>query len=219
MSIYQSSLGSERRGPYSAWRQTYVGECAAVRPSADEALACEVELVVRDLFESDEVDLEDITMIVCYAVERRDAGEVGVYTIGVVLRGYPINVPEEHLVSWAPSVASLVHRLTFSESLSVRSEVDMLEAYASVKDIFDDDDSAVYVQQFFRAPLSRTIGSRRLWERAPVDSSFRLSRKWVMSEEVESVIVNERKRRVDDDGDRVFKKLKVSSAGKFVEAD
>jgi hypothetical protein len=108
-------------------------------------------------------------------------------------------------------VASLVHRLECSESLSGGSAMGLLEAYASVVDTFNQDPTAVYVQQFFRSSLSGMIQSRVVWERSPLHSSFRRSRKWICLDPVVSVPVNGTKRRADDDGDRVFKRIRTSS--------
>lgn len=209
MSSFQDEQRVSQRGPFSAWRQSYVGEWDTSRSVESQAAACEVELIVRDFLESDEVEVEDITVIVCYDLEQRENGAVGVYTIGVIVRGYPLGLAEDELVSWAPTVESMVHQLTFSEKLSVRSQVDMLDAFAMVKEIFDEDKTAVYVQQFFKSSLCKSVGARVLWKRAPVADGFRKSRRWVVVDNGQEAQSNERKRLFQDIDDRLAKKAKI----------
>lgn len=112
------------RGPVTVWRQCYVGELPLDNADGTSA-ACEVEQLVRDLFQSDEVEVEDATMIVCYALERRAIAEVGVYTTGILLRGYPRNVPIDQQSSWTPSVSTTTHELVSSEVLPMKSSDEM----------------------------------------------------------------------------------------------
>lgn len=196
-----SSLQCER-GPYTVWRQHYV--------SIDENLGFEVDLMVRDFFESDEVEVEDVTLLVCYGRESRPSGEVGVYNVGVVIRGFPLGVPKDQVQSWSPSVASLVHDLCFSEVFSVKLQGDF-EAFAMVRDIFEDDPTAVYVQQFFRSSILKTVSSRMILEREPLYSCFRRTSPWVCAKSGGELDVNLRKRKVDDEGVSSSKKSRVST--------
>lgn len=205
-------------GPVSVWRQSYVSEYDISYSGAKPPLACEVELIVRDFFESDEVEVEDLTVIVCYARESRAQGEFGVYTTGVLLRGYPLRVPSEQLVSWSPSVSTPVHKLVSSEIYPVRSQVDMLGAFATVKDVFDEDDTAVYVQQFFRSSLRKVIMSRVVFERSSVDDTFRKTKGWAGAEvagtpddSITELKNRQRKRKSVSSGHPVVKKAKVQS--------
>lgn len=179
---FASSTFVKGRGPLSVWRQCYVAECDILARGAGLASACEVELVVRDFFKSDEVEVDDLTVIVCYAREMRADREVGVYTVGVLLRGYPLNVPSEQLASWSPCVSSLVHKLTSSELIPSKSYVDVLGAFATIKDIFEEDESAVYVKQYFLSSLRKIVMSKLVFERDPVDTTFRPTRSWVDAE-------------------------------------
>jgi hypothetical protein len=87
-------------GRYSVWRQAYVGECDSTRDAPSEALASDVELVVRDFFQLEEVYIENLTVTLCYARETHAHGEVGVYTISVIIRGYPLDIPDVEQMPW-----------------------------------------------------------------------------------------------------------------------
>lgn len=215
---FASSTFVKGRGPLSVWRQCYVAECDISARGAGLASACEVELVVRDFFKSDEVEVDDLTVIVCYAREVRADREVGVYTMGVLLRGYPLNVPSEQLASWSPCVSSLVHKLTSSELIPSKSHVDVLGAFATIKDIFDEDESAVYVKQYFRSSLRKTVMSKLVFERDPVDTTFRPTKSWAGAEDAgtpeDSVVKlksKQRKRKSGSGHEPVGKKLKLNS--------
>lgn len=64
VNINMRSLSQKGRGPLSIWRQCHVGECDMSTTGAEPSLACEVELVVRDFFESDEIEVDDLTIVV-----------------------------------------------------------------------------------------------------------------------------------------------------------
>lgn len=203
------------RGPYSVWRQTYVGETekSCTGPGAD--LACEVELIVGDLFDLEEVEVEDVLLNVSYARESRGVESVGVYTTSVIVSGYPLGVPKNELVSWTPSVSSLVHMMTFSESIFLKSHRDTFELFSMVKEMFDEDAGAVYVQHFFRSSHGSTIDSRVMWERQPGFPCFRRSKAWFSGRRTERKLFepdaaprSERKRKLDDDDELPVKKFK-----------
>ena len=174
------------RGPPSVWRQCYVGESDVASSRRHACMAHEVELVVRDFFLSEDVEVDDVTVIVCYARESRASVPVAVYTIGVLVRGHPVGVPSEQLASWAPDVSSPVHVLTSSESISSRSQLEVPAAFATVRDIFDEDEHAVYVQQFFRCSNRKTPVSRVMFEREPLDETFKRTRSWACAQAVAS---------------------------------
>lgn len=210
------------RGSYSVWRQTYVGESDLSCNSPGADLACEVELIVGDLFELDELEAEDVLVSVSYARDSRGVRDVGVYTASVVITGYPLGVPAEQLLSWTPSVSSLVHRLVFSEVVLLKSHRAMFEVFSMVKEMFDEDVNAVLVQHFSRSSPGGVISSRTMWEREPAISCFKRSKAWVSRQrtvrklfEPDVVPLNERKRKIDDGDDFPGKKVKIMDTVSF----
>jgi hypothetical protein len=105
--------------------------------------------------------------------------------------------------------------MTFSEVLSVKSQDDIFEAFAAVKDIFDEDLTAVYVQQFSRGATEKNISSRIFWERQAKHECFRKSRHWVKVQDSDDLQVNDRKRKVVEDGDHVVKRTRRSETVSF----
>jgi hypothetical protein len=204
------------RGPYSVWKQSYFGESCLSRDVVGANLASEVELIVRDFFESDEVVVEDITIIVSYAVESCADASFGVYTTVVVVRGYPLGIPKDHLVSWAPSVSSVDHKLRYSEVLLEESQRDTGYILSMGTDIFNEDSTAVYVEQFVRPYSQKTVFRRTICERSSIHDSFSRTREWVPAQQLGSkaargvsVLCNERKRKMEDGGEYTAKKIKV----------
>lgn len=186
-------------GRYGAWRQVYVGESVLGSPG-EETLACEVELVVRDLLLIEDVVTEEVTCLLCYELEKRGTLDVAVYTLIVILRGkVKSHVKEDS--SFVPSVASLVHRLVYSQDLPVCSQEKMVDAYAELRDLYDKQSGAVRVEQFYVGPLVGKVMSRVMWDRGSSSVGFRRSRKWVDCLRYDWSAVGERKRRFQDGGE------------------
>lgn len=173
------SPAQAQRGPYTVWNQTYVGEVNLKNQSAEDELGSEIELVVRDLLISDEVDIEDITAVVSYKLENRGVLQVGVYTLGVVIRGYPIGVPEVELASWGPDGSSVVHRLTFSEIMSPKAKQDAWVAFQAMNEMYESDETAVQLKQYARSILRKKLCFSTLWEKVPRDPFFKESDRWI----------------------------------------
>jgi hypothetical protein len=201
--------GAQRvgRGPYSVWRQTYVGDDKEDQAGAGEALAPDVELIVRELFVSEDLDVEDVSVVVCYKRLDRGGHSVGQYTFGFVIRGYPVGIAEDEVGSWGPDVSSLDHKLVHSSILPARSKAHVWEAFSELKDIYDDDESAVQLRQYCRSLASGKL-CVTVWKKDALDASFKESKSWVSSPEPRSrssldggvcpAAVNERKRKADD---------------------
>lgn len=206
------------RGPYSVWRQTYVGDDDDNHRSSGEALGPEVELIVRELFVSEDLDVEDVSVVVCYKRVDRDGRSVGEYTFGVVVRGYPVGIPEDEVVSWAPDVSSLDHRMTHSEVLSGRSKTQVWEAFSELKDIYDSDESSVQLRQYCRSLASEKL-CVTVWQKDAQDALFKETNSWIASSETpvpscgdggeHPAAVNERKRKSDDGSQSANKKAKM----------
>ena len=80
--------------------------------------AADVELVVRDLMISDELFVDEVLTAVQQRMETKGGMPYGIYTIVVIVLGFPVGVPSNKLESWARDVSSVYHRLVFSESLN-----------------------------------------------------------------------------------------------------
>lgn len=201
MNEYHEDIEGAVSGEYRAWRQVYVGESVFGSPR-EETLACEVELVVRDLLLSEDIVTEEVTCLLCYGLEKRGGMDVSVYTLIVIVRGKVEGRLKEDS-SFGPNVSSLVHRLAYSQILPVWSEDKMVDAYADIRDLYDEESRSVRVEQFYVGPLVGKVVSRVMWDRGSSCVGFRRSRKWVDCLRYDWSPVGERKRQLEDGGGEV----------------
>lgn len=171
------------------WVQSYVGVCYDDDSSLLSSVVCDVELVVRDLFELEDVFVEDVTMNVCYGREQTPDGGVGVYKVGVVFTGLPCASLWRHGDGWSPDVSSLVHQRVYSQALGADNDLQVLQSIAAMKEVFFDDVRVVMIKQFFRSASDGGLRVRVPLERGSHFTCFRQSRSTAPCdvEEVESM--------------------------------
>jgi hypothetical protein len=220
MDISLRSAQRVGRGPYSVWRQTYVAEDDLCCQKSHPALAPEVELMVRELFMSQDMDVEDVSVVVCFKRLDRAGHSVGRYTFAFVIRGYPMGIFSEEVASWAPDMSSIDHRLVDSCCWSGRSKGQALEFFRELIDMYYDDGSSVQFRQYCRSVVLRKF-CVAVWRKQEEDPLFKETKSWTGSSEVPSrsssdggvcpAAVNERKRKADDSLCEARKKAKATS--------
>lgn len=181
------SLSEEKR---FGWVQSYVGVCADYDRSYQSSLVCDVELIVRDLFELKDVFVEDVTMVLSYGREETRRGGVGVYKVGLAFEGLPCASFWRHGDGWSPDVSSEVHGRVYSQALGVESDLQVLQSVAAMKEVFFDDVRVVKVQQFFRSALDGGLRVRVPLERGSHYTCFQQSR-GVVPVDVEEVFLSD----------------------------
>jgi hypothetical protein len=106
--------------------------------------------------------------------------------------------------------------MTFCEILSVESQGHGSFILSMVTDIFNEDLTAVCVEQFLRPFGQKTVLRRTISERQSFYDSFQRTREWVPAQQLGlkldscgNGLRNERKRKMDDGGEYTAKKIKT----------
>lgn len=168
-------------------------QCYTALGSEGQGIPClagEVELIIRDIFLLEEVQVTSVTAVVCYRVVSSPGGLSRLYTIGVLFHG--VGCPQRH-----PSVESLVHRLVSSEVRLESGNVLPKLTELLVKDVFEHDESCVYVERYVRDDVGK-INSVLLYERPPLDGQFRFGSCWIAREDAKRPLVFRKRKREDD---------------------
>lgn len=175
------SEGQEYFGevPYCGWKQVYVGRVKDGHLGGSAVSAADVELVVRDLLLCEEVSVDEVLVSVLFDRDHRVGGVVGVYTVVVVVLGFPVGVSRSTVASWAPDVSSVHHRLVFSESLNFYDEDQVMQEVWTVENLFHSVENVASVSQFSKNCPSRTVCVRQLWSRSVQDPMFCQSKRLV----------------------------------------
>lgn len=179
------------------WAQSYVGVRYDHDGSDSSLLACDVELIVRDLFELREVFVEDVIMILLYWREHSRLGGAGVFKVGLLFSGLPCVGFLRQGDGWSPDVSSEVHERVYSESLGVENDLDLLQSIAAMKEVFHEDGKVVKVQQFYRSAHDGGLGVWVPLERGSPYICFQQSR-LVAPVESQSVAGSESDTEVED---------------------
>jgi hypothetical protein len=188
-------------GPLSVWIQEYESFTFDERLASEEDFSPEMELLIRDMFQCEKLDVRDLVAICCYSRQNRQGCQVWVYTTRIILRGRLLG---EVGTDWSQSkvdFSTVVHRIKSCEIIPVRSEADSAEEFSKVIGMFENDESSVYVQHYWRGPQPDTVCTKVIMERSCDKQGFKRGRSWMASdcvpESVPSTPKRERHRSCD----------------------
>ncbi|KAJ5613437.1 hypothetical protein N7510_006631 [Penicillium lagena] len=172
---FQGSIADSAVGKISAWKQRYVGKCYYTR-NASESHVSEVELIVRDLVQSDKVYVTDMITKLSYRREKQGQWDVGLYTLDVIFSGFLRGIPAELIGSWAPSVSSGIHYNVHTECVSITNPANLWDTQILYD--FDEDEDVVYMKRYWRS-AGNLVHCSAVCKRESRFACFQASKAWL----------------------------------------